>query len=161
MFRSKDTLDRAFDALIGREIRNLNTHLPKRRRTLNELLKVADPTIEAIAGSSILLKSSELQDLAQNVPQEYHDRVKLPFIILRRMDFGKSVYTVSGDWIEEFTVKKILGMTDLDYHDMYRDKEQTFLYKPHVTELLNRFHSLVVIAFGVPRELADYALSRD
>lgn len=74
---------------------------------------------------------------------------------------GKSVYTISGDRIDEFTVKKILGMTALDYRDMYRDKEQAFLYKPHVTELMNRFHSLAVIAFGVPRELADYSLSRD
>jgi uncharacterized protein (UPF0216 family) len=120
-----------------------------------------DPTIETVDGSSILLKSSELMELAQIVPKEYQDRVKLPFIVLRRMELGKSVYTVSGERVEEFTVKKILGMTDYNYREMYRDKEQLFLYRPHVTELLGRFHSLVVIGFGIPKELADYGLSRD
>jgi len=108
----------------------------------------------------ILLRSEELEELAKIVPEEYRDSLRLPIIVLRRMELGKSVYTVSGDKVDEFTVKKILGKTTADYHAMYLDDTPLFLYRPDVSELLRRFHSLVVIAFGVPKELSDYVPNR-
>jgi uncharacterized protein (UPF0216 family) len=92
-------------------------------------LKIKDPTIEAMDGSSILLKTSELEALAKEVPTEYHDRLKLPILILRRMELGRSVYTVSGERIEEFTVQKLLGRVQADYHQMYSNHEVVFLYR--------------------------------
>lgn len=161
LFKPRSALERTFDAVLGREIQTLNNHLPKQRRTLSELLKTPDPTVETVDGSAILLKTSELVELAKIVPREYHDRLKLPIIVLRRIELGKSIYTVAGEPIEEFTVKKILGITDLNYHHRYLDRESTFLYKPQVIELLRRFHSLVVIGYGIPRELSDYGPNRD
>lgn len=161
MFDSRTSFNRVFDALMGRELKSLNAHLPKQRRALSELLKVSDPTVEAVDGSLILLKSSELNELAEIVPAEYRDRVKLPFIVVRRMDLGRSVYTVSGDMIEDFTVQKILGNTGDDFHQLYKHRDPTFLYRPQLTELLQRFHSLVVIGFGIPKELGDYRSSLD
>ena len=161
MFNSKSTLERTFDALLARELRNLNAYLPKQRRPLSQLLKITDPTVEAVDGSSILLKSSELEALAKVVPTELHDRLKLPIIILRRMELGRSIYTVSGEKIEEFTVQKILGKAEEGYYKKQSDSEPVFLYRPEVSELLRMFHSLFVIAFGIPRELSDYAPKRD
>jgi uncharacterized protein (UPF0216 family) len=161
MFNSKGPLERAIDALLGRELRNLNTHLPKQRRTLSELLRSESPTVEAADGSTIVLRHLELEELAKIVPPEYHDRLRLPIVILRRMELGRSVYTVSGEQVEEFTVKKMLNLTQDSYHEMYKHEETAFLYRPQVTELVSRFHSLIVIGFGVPKELADYALKRD
>jgi uncharacterized protein (UPF0216 family) len=163
MYSSKSALDRAFDALLGREIRNLNMHLPKERKSLSELLKLNDPSVAAVDGTSILMKTSELQELAKIVPREFQDRLKLPLVVLRRMDLGNSIYTVSGDRVEEFTVQTILGMTDGDYYQIfaYRQRDPAYLYRPHLSELIRRFHSLVVIGFGLPRELADYGTIRD
>jgi uncharacterized protein (UPF0216 family) len=161
MYDSRSAVDRAFDALIGYEIQKLNNHLPRQRRTLSELLATNnDPTIEASEGT-ILLRRSELQELAKIVPTEYHDRLRIPFVILRRMEMGRSIYTVAGDRIETFTIQKILGRTDDSFHEMYKHREQTFLYRPEVTELVGKFHTLVVIGFGVPQELTDYAPKRD
>jgi len=95
------------------------------------------------------------------VPKERHDQVKLPIIILRRMELGKSIYTVAGSLIEEFTVKKILGTTDANFTHMYRPESPFFLYRPQVVELLRKFHTLFVIGFGVPKEISDYVRSRD
>ena len=161
VFRTRDPLDRALDAVLTHEIRRLNSHLPKRRRTMSDLMKSTDPTIEAVDGTSILLRTIEIKELSTIVPAEYQDRLKLPMIILRRMDLGKSTYTVSGELLEEFTVKKILGATDADFHQMYTGQEPFFLYRPQVVELLRRYHSLFVIGFGLPRELSDYAPRRD
>ncbi|MGA3405708.1 MAG: DUF61 family protein [Candidatus Bathyarchaeia archaeon] len=161
MYDSRSAVDRALDALIGYEIQKLNNHLPRQRRTLSELLATNnDPTIEASEGT-ILLRRSELQELAKIVPTEYHDRLRIPFVILRRMEMGRSIYTVAGDRIETFTIQKILGRTDDSFHEMYKHREQTFLYRPEVTELVGKFHTLVVIGFGVPQELTDYAPKRD
>ncbi len=161
MFNSKGTLERAVDAVLGRELRTLNIHLPKQRRTLSELLKSADATVEAADGSAIVLKRSELEELAKIIPVEYQDRLKLPIIVLRRIELGRSIYTVSGGSLEEFTVKKILKLTNEAYYAMYKHEEPTFLYRPQVTELVSRFHSLIVIGFGIPKELSDYAPKRD
>jgi uncharacterized protein (UPF0216 family) len=158
LFNAKTPLERAMDAVLGHELRKLNTHLPKLRRSLSDLLLLKDPTMEATDGSSIVLKTTDLEELARLVPVEYQDRVKLPIILLRRMDLGKSIYTVSGERVEDFTVKKILGLTKDEFYQMYRNQEHNFLYRPQVTELLRKYHSLFVIAFGVPR---DYAPSRD
>ena len=160
-FKSGNTLDRAMDAILGYEIRKLNTHLPKQRPSLRELLLVEDPTVEAADGSAIVLKRSELQGLAKIIPAEYHGRLKLPIIVLRRMELGRSVYTVSGERIEAFTVRKILGLTNHKFDQMYRGQEPAFLYRSQVSELLWRFHSLFVIGFGIPKELSDYAPSMD
>ena len=159
LFDSRRPLDRALDAVLGHELRKLNTHLPKQRRSLTELLKLKDPTVEATDGSAIVLKRSELEELARIVPAEYQDRLKLPIIIMRRMDLGRSIYTVSGERVEEFTVKKILGLTNDEYYQMYKDQEPAYLYRPQVTELLRKFHSIFVIAFGIPKELSDYGPS--
>ena len=161
VFKTKDPMDRALDAVLTREIRKLNNHLPKHRRTMSELTKSTDPTVEAVDGTSILLRAVEMEELARIVPREYQDRLKLPIVILRRTELGKSTYTVSGEPIEQFTVKRILGATDADFHQMYKDREPFFLYRPQVVELLRKYHSLFVIGFGLPRELSDYAPSRD
>jgi uncharacterized protein (UPF0216 family) len=94
LFNAKTPLERAMDAVLGHELRKLNTHLPKLRRSLSDLLLLKDPTMEATDGSSIVLKTTDLEELARLVPVEYQDRVKLPIILLRRMDLGKSIYTV-------------------------------------------------------------------
>ncbi len=160
MFKSKSTLERAVDAVLGHELRKLSTHLPKQRRSLSELLNSKDTAIEAVDGSAIVLRTSELEELAKIVPTEYRDRLKLPIIILRRMELGRSVYTVSGERVEEFIVRKVLGLTNDDYNQMYKDQEPVFLYRPQVSELLRKFHSLIVIGFGIPKELSNYAPSR-
>jgi excinuclease UvrABC ATPase subunit len=76
------------------------------------------------------------------------------------MELGKSIYTVSGGRVEEITVKKILGKTNADYHAIHLEEKPFFLYRPDISELVRRFHTLVVIGFGIPKELSDYAPNR-
>jgi len=150
---SQDRLERAFDAVLKEEIRKLNTHLPRDRKTLEQLLTEDEPHVEAIDGSRIPFKKEELAELAKIVPKEFHKKIHLPFLILRRMDLGKSIYIVSGSNLEEFTVKKMLELTTLPFEEFEKDKEVLYLYRPYVSQLVRAFHSLVVIGFGVPEEL--------
>lgn len=158
MYDSRTAVDRAFDALIAREVRRLNDHLPKQRKSLKDLLDKKDDTmIDAVDGTKLLLRRTELEAVSVIVPVEYHERLRIPFIILRRMELGKSIFTVVGNQLEAFTIRKILGRTDDSFHEVYRHQEQLFLYRPEVAELLRKFHSLIVIGFGIPEELSNYA----
>jgi uncharacterized protein (UPF0216 family) len=161
MYSSKHPMDRALDALMSYELRRLNNHLPKEKRCLSELLELTDPTIEAVDGSLLLLKTVDLQELSKVVPKEYWDRVQVPFVILRRTDLGRSIFTVVGGRFEELTVQKILGNTTDGFHELYKHREQMFLYRPEVTALVMKLPSLIVIGFGVSTELADYVSRRD
>ncbi len=161
MFRPKSTLERTFDALLGHEMRRLNMHLPRQRKTLNELLKWHNPTLEANDGSMIVLRSTELEELAKIVPPEFRDTLKIPIVLLRRMDLGKSIYTVTGGKLDHFVIRKILGLTEAGFQHLYLEDENAYLYKPQVSDLLSRFHSLIVVAFSIPRELTDHYQSRD
>jgi len=158
MYDSRTAVDRAFDALIAREVRRLNDHLPKQRKSLKDLLETKNDTmIDAVDGTKLLLRRTELEAVSVIVPVEYHERLRIPFIILRRMELGKSIFTVVGNQLEAFTIRKILGRTDDSFHEVYRHQEQLFLYRPEVAELLRKFHSLIVIGFGIPEELSNYA----
>jgi len=150
---SQDRLERAFHAVLKEEIRKLNDHLPRDRKTLEQLLAEDEPHVEATDGSEIPFKKKELAELAKIVPKEFHKKIRLPFLIFRRRDLGRSVYVVSGSKIEEFTIKKILELTALPFEEFEKDKEILYLYKPYVSQLVMGFHSLVVIGFGVPEEL--------
>ncbi len=161
MYSGKHPMDKALDALVSYELRRLNNHLPKERRCLSKLLELTDPAIEAVDGSLLLLKTVDLQELSKIVPKEYWDRVLLPFVIMRRTDLGRSIFTVVGGRFEELTVQKILGNTTDGFHELYKHKEQTFLYRPEVTALVMKLPSLIVIGFGVSTELEDYMPRRD
>ena len=161
MHDSRAAIDRAFDALIGYEIRRLNNHLPKQRRVLKDLLaQNDDSTVETVDGTKLLLRQVEVQAISRIVPIEYHDKLRLPFIILRQMEMGRSTYSVLGDQLEAFTIQKILGRTTDSFHEMYKHTDQPLLYRPEVAELVGKFHSLIVIGFGLPHELSGYERKR-
>lgn len=141
------------EALIGYEIGRLNNHLPKSRTTLGEVLRGGPRYVQARDGSQILFVKEDVERLSAEIPSKFHDRVKLPFLILRRMDLGKSTYSVAGDEFEERVVAKLLGLeaAELDKPPL-EVKSPLYLYKPHISELIRRFHSVVILAFGLRKE---------
>lgn len=140
-------------SLLKEEVKRINLHLPKRGKSLSELLREDEPKVEAIDGSLIIMRKNELAELARTVPEEYHQRFMLPIVILRSMNLGKGTFTPLGGKVENFTIKRILGLTSLPFEKMDRNCEPDYLYRPHVQELLRRFKSLVIIGFGMPEEL--------
>lgn len=150
---SKRPFERTFDALMREEIRKLNVHLPRGKKTLRQLLLEDEPSVEAVDGSQIIFRKDELNRLAEMVPRDLQDKVRLPLVVLRRMDLGKSVYVILGEKVEQFLVKRVLGLTEFDFDKMERDREQLYLYRPQVSELVRMYHSLVVIGFGTTADM--------
>ncbi len=130
--------DRFADVVLRDELKRLNSHLPKMRRTLQELLADNSPSVSSVSGDTIRMKPEELKELAASL-----------LVLLRRRDLGSGAFTVLGDPYEEYALLLIAGSFDGTFEEF---KEQTHrtatIYKHQISHLLRRFHSLIVIGFG-------------
>ena len=143
------------DKILKDELRRLNAHLPKARRGLKELLSEDPPSVPTVDGKKIVMNLDELKELAKALPEQAMERVKLPLVMLRRTELGPGSFVLLGDKMEEFALSRVLGTFEGGYEDFKREwATAKVFYKPQVSELLRRFHSLVVIGFGIPGDLS-------
>jgi uncharacterized protein (UPF0216 family) len=138
------------DVMLQSELRKLNTHLPKNRKTVRELLAEDPPTVSTVGGEKVTLKKSEVEALSAELPDVLRAKVKLPIVLMRRRDLGAGAFTLLGDPYEEYALSKILGDFKGTLADFTRSRESsTVFYKPQISELMRRFHSLIVVGFGL------------
>jgi len=133
-----------------REIEKLNDHLPRNYGTLESLLESKDPYVLTMDGDRIIFKKEELQFLADMVPKEYHGKLQLPIVFIRRIDMGEGVFSISGGKIEKGVVMKLLGLTD----DPFSEDENNFhpyIYRHQVLEVRRKIRSLTTIGFATTK----------
>jgi len=142
--------DGFFDVMLQNELRKLNTHLPKNRKTIRELLAEEQPSVSTVGGEKATMKKSEVEALSAGLPDELRDKVRLPLVLLRRRELGPGAFTLLGDPNEEYAVSNILGEYNGTLAEFQRSRQSpTVFYKPQVSELTRRFHSLIVVGFGL------------
>jgi len=142
--------DGFFDAMVQNELRKLNTHLPKNRKTIRELLAEDQPTVSTVSGEKVTMKKAEIEALSAELPEALRGKVKLPIVLLRRRDLGAGAFTLLGDSYEEYALSRVLGDYDGAEPDFRQARESAkVFYKPQVSELMRRFHSLIVVGFGL------------
>ncbi|MFX0107637.1 MAG: DUF61 family protein [Candidatus Hodarchaeota archaeon] len=136
-----------FDKILEKEIDSINDHMPITRQTLNELHTSSSPSYLTRGGETSFVKKEELRILAREVPEKYHEEVKIPIIILRRMDYGAGIYSVSGGKVELFLVHRLLGYVDLEWSDFQSWVPIEKLMRPQVQLLRRKFPSATCIGF--------------
>jgi len=142
--------DSLFDSMLQNELRKLNTHLPKNRKTIRALLTETEPSTLTVGGDKAIMKKSEIEALNAELPDELLDRVKLPIVLLRRRELGPGAFTLLGDEHEEYAFSRVLGDNARTFTEFQKARDSpTVFYKPQVSELTRRFHSLIVIGFGL------------
>ncbi len=145
--------DSIADTMLKDEMRRLNMHLPKKRLTVREFLGEENPSVPCVDGSRIVMKRDELESLANSLPEGLPGKVKLPLVLLRRMDLGLGAFTLLGDTVEEYALSLLTERIQGSLEEFrMSQKPPTVFYKPQVSELLRRFHSLIVIGFGLPSD---------
>jgi uncharacterized protein (UPF0216 family) len=149
MSRELQQRDRFADAVLSEELKRLNSHLPKNRRTLEELSMDSSPTVTSISGHTIRMKREELDELRRSLPAEASKRVRLPIVLLRRRDLGTGAFTILGEPYEEYALLTLAGTFIGTFEDFKRSIRGTVtIYKPQISDLLHRFHSLIAMGFG-------------
>jgi len=145
--------DRLADTVLRDEMRRLNAHLPRKRLTISELLTIETPWVPSVDGGKIVMKRDELESLAKSLPEDLLSRVKLPLVLLRRTDLGLGAFALLGDRVEEYALFRMVAGNNVTLEEFREQTAPCVFYKPQVSELMRRFHSLIVIGFGVSDEL--------
>ncbi|MHC1627359.1 MAG: DUF61 family protein [Candidatus Nezhaarchaeales archaeon] len=129
--------------ILMREIERINDHLPRESKTLKELLEMDEPKVITKSGDELIINREELELLAKLLPAQYHDKLRLPIIILRMIEMGEGVYMICGGDLEAQVITRVLGFEGA----VYRDKGKAFLYKPYVAILRSKLRTTTVIGF--------------
>ena len=145
--------DSLADTMLRDEMRKLNAHLPRKRLTISELLTLETPWVPSVDGGKIVMKKPELESLAKSLSEDLLPRVKLPLVLLRRTDLGLGAFALLGDRVEEYALFRMVAGSNITLEEFQDQTTRCVFYKPQVSELLRRFHSLIVIGFGVSDEL--------
>jgi uncharacterized protein (UPF0216 family) len=95
------------------------------------------------------MKREELEELSHSLPAEAPRRIRLPIVFLRRRDLGTGAFTILGDPYEEYSILLLTTAFNGTFEDFRRQTHGAVtIYKPQVSLLLRRFHSLIAIGFG-------------
>jgi len=141
--------DRFADAALRDELKRLNTHLPKNRRTLEDLLADPSPSVLSVSGHRIRMRRKELEELSASLTDDDRRRIRLPIVLIRRRDLGPGAFTVFGDPYEEYAILRLSGSVNGTFEDFKQETRETVtIYKPQISLLLRRLHSLIVVGFG-------------
>ncbi len=105
------------------------------------------PAYETRAGERSTFIKSELEMIANEVPQKYHDDICLPIVILRRIDLGQGIYTLTGNKIVLFMIHRLLGYVDLIWKEVSDWKPVNIIARPQVQMIRRRLPSTTCIGF--------------
>jgi len=134
-------LNSKIDKMLEHEIDTLNDHLPRARIRFSYLLKEDNPHFVTRSGEKSVFKAEELEWLNKEVPKQFHSSIRLPIVLLRRIDYGPGIHSVSGNKTELFLIHKILGYDDLAWRDFATWKSNEQLTRPQVQVLRQKMPS--------------------
>jgi uncharacterized protein (UPF0216 family) len=141
-------LSPVFDKIIEHNIDTANDHLPVKRITLQEIGETGSLVYQTRGGETSAFRQEEIERLLQLVPSYLHSEIRLPIVILRRMDLGRGIFTVAGNKVELFLVNQlILGYVDLLWGEIGEWMPVERLVRPEVQTLRRRLPSTTTIGF--------------
>lgn len=139
-------IERALRRIWEAEVKRLNDHLAKESKPLSELLKADSPQITTRGGRVHVVDRERLLKLASYVPERLHSKIRIPIILIRRMNAGKGVYMVTGGFYEKLLVKNLVENLD-PFRGNLKVEDPLYVYTPQVTELIVKYRTIFQIGF--------------
>lgn len=133
------------DKMLEHDIDTLNDHLPHARISLADLLQQKNPHFITRSGEKSVFKVEELEWLRKEIPTKFHNSIRLPIVLLRRLDYGRGIHSVAGNKTELFMIHKVLGYDDLAWEDFTTWKPVERLARPQVQTIRKRMPSTTSI----------------
>ncbi len=127
------------DEFLKKQIKNLNTHLPKSRNTLEKLLDMEKPHITNRDGSDYRFKKSELDYLSDLLAKEEYSKLRLPIIIRISPQLGRGVSKITGK-MEQKVISKILDKET-------EEGEELLIYRPETRKVRKKLPTATQYAF--------------
>jgi len=146
-------VDRAFK-LFRRELEEFALHVPLERRSLKEVVESGkDAYLRTRSGVPYRIEYEDALALARDIPEEYHERVLLPIVLVRNVELGRGVFVVKGDEFTVFLVRKLAGLTREPFERWRESGEPNYVYKPNVFELLVKYGTSFVVSLETPEDV--------
>ena len=117
----------------------MNSHLPLRRRSFNELMEEADPYYECKDGHRIRIAKKELLWIATILDEQELGRLRLPVILMSDTSTETGAWKASGK-VEAKLLGKVVGK-EPDPEDEIR------LYFPHLNDLRRKLPTTTTVMF--------------
>ena len=150
---------------LWKSLMKVNDHLPRVKKTLKQLLAEDNPQCLAKDGTAIWFEKKDLEFLGDFIPKGFHDRIRLPIVLVSRTDLGRGIYAVIGSDIEKFVINKILDRIDADF-EFWEDVElNEFLNRAEVFDLRRKMRSTTILGFSAEApstspDTAEYTFRR-
>jgi uncharacterized protein (UPF0216 family) len=128
------------DEWLRRQVREFNKDIPRIRLPLTLLLEMDTPYVETIGGDRHYFDKKELRELAEVLPKELLDRLRLPLVFKRSLEVEESLYFLDGGEVEVEVLKRLVGLSYIPSRG-----RQYYTYKPIISKLISKFPSIVVI----------------
>ncbi len=137
------------DKMIEHDIDTLNDHLPESRIPLSDLIGLESPQFKTRIGEESVFRVEEIEEIALEVPKRFHRDIRLPIIVLRRLDYGSGIYTIAGSKTELFMVHRFIGYVDLEWENFTKWEPLEKLARPQVQILRRKLPSATSIGIGM------------
>ncbi len=111
-------------------LQTLNRHLPKKRKTLKELLMEDKPDVENLDGTKHFFDRNELEKLASIIPEREHHKLRLPIYLEMSSSMERGAIKISGR-LECMIINRILH-GDEKPKDV---KDSMIIYYPHLPKI--------------------------
>ena len=120
--------EKVLQEFLKDELRVLNAHIPRQRKSLSDLLGEEYPYVVCSDGSTCLFKKKELEYLAEILDAEEQKALFLPMLI--EIGHGQDeAMVISTEGIEEKVISKILKMP------VSSKQGRVTIYKPQLSML--------------------------
>lgn len=126
------------DNLLKKQVISLNRHLPRRRKTLAELLEEEKPHVTGVDGTRHRFRNSELKKIAGLIDKSDYKNLKLPIYI--EIESTHAGARIAGRLETQITCK-ILKIDSC--------KNELFIYRPEIRVLRSEFQTATQYIFLV------------
>ena len=123
--------------LLKKQVVSLNRHIPRKRKTLAELLVEKKPHVIGADGTRHRFKNSEIKKIADLIDKSEYKNLKLPIYIEIEPTSGARI----AGRIETKIVCKILNLDPC--------KSELFIYRPEIKILRSEFPTATQYIFLV------------
>jgi len=131
-------IENYIERALKEELKIINKHLPYRRTTLKELMKMDIPYVVLRDGTTHLIEKRELELLYRYTGDELASKLRIPIIIEVNPSFGEGAAIIR----DQIAAKVLSLILNKEYKE-----GPLIIYMPHLSELRHILRTTTTVIF--------------
>lgn len=126
--------DNRFKKIISSQLKNLNTGMVSQKKSLKDLLKEENPSVETRKGERHQFKNEHLKKIEDSIPIYKMDELKLPIMVYNDPSLDQCYVKMR---VEGEVLKNLIGLEDKTLKD-----ERIWFSKPLIAETIREYDDI-------------------